>query len=205
MSGAARASCSVRPARVGLFLCLASVATACGGAKPGEIAINAQDPSPPVFVLRVGVAGDAGRALTSPGSTSIVTLRDANSTLVLSATAVDSGSGVQAVQIFVVESRLSCVTPAGTPLQVCVPSTIADSLERPTYDSVVAPLGAGAFVTPASVLTRSLNLMTTYPPLPVGPGDSVRQTLSFFGAAKNHAGKESRSEELRVTWVTRGP
>ena len=145
------------------------------------------------------------RARSAPGRAGVITLRDANRTLALSATAVDSGSGVQVVQRFVVESRLSCLTPAGTPLPVCVPSTIADSLERPTYDSVVAPLGAGAFVKPATVLARSLNLSEGYPPLTLGPGDSGRQTLSCFGAAKNHAGQEARSEELRVTWVTRGP
>ena len=191
--------------RRGLLLGAAGALAACAGGKPGEIRIDAHDATPPALTLRVAVAGDARHSASSPGASRELALRDANSVLAIAATAVDSGSGVQAVRIYVVETRMSCVTPAGAALQVCTPSTMADSLERPAYDSVVTRLGAGVFVQPATVLARSLNLIEGYPPLALGPGDSVRQTLSFFGAAQNHAGKESRSEELRVTWVTRGP
>lgn len=184
---------------------LSCLLTGCDRARADEITIDGQDPSPPTLTLRVGIAFNAAMTVSSPGTASEISLHEANSRLAVSAWAIDSGSGVQAVQIFLVETRMSCVAPAGAPLQVCTPSTIADSLERPAFDSVVPPKGAGGFAKPTTLLTRTLDLKDAYPPPTLGPGDSVRQTLSFFGAAKNHAGKEARSGELRVTWVTRGP
>lgn len=164
-----------------------------GGGAGGGITIAQNDSTAPTLTLGAGQQGGQNINVNAGGSDQNMTLTSKTGSLNLLATAKDSESGVQAVEIWV--NRESTFCAAASNCKHVGPGLLG----KPTFESTSPQKKPGETAAESSVLAQSLNLSAAIPQKLL-PGESRSVIFTIHAEAVNHLGGRTRTHTITATW-----
>lgn len=180
-----------------IILTLGLAACQGTGSSTGGVTIPESDGTPPEATLQVAVAasgGDSAAVSTSSGNSQSMTLRAKTGQLNLAASAKDSESGVQDLQI-----RLSMrVTTCDG--NICETSEPLNSSDPPLFSSKSPQKKPGETTAESSIMFESLDLTQKIPQGSPAPGGTITVLLSFWVKAVNHLGASAQTPHIEATY-----
>jgi hypothetical protein len=182
---------------------LALLAASCDGdGGGGGITIPQNDNSPPEVTLQVSetVPGAQTISVTTSGSNQSHMLQGRTGPLNLVASAKDSESGIQSLEIWVNKVTASCDASSG----LCSQSG-PGLLSSPRFNSTSPKKNPGDTVSASSILADTLNLGLEIPAATaLMPGDSFIVTIQTSAKAVNHLGGKSDTRVVESTFTQQG-
>lgn len=169
--------------------------SATGCPSTGGISIKPTDMTAPSLRLNVGQSGQQDVAVNGGGFGQNIKLEKKKGNLNLLATAMDSESGVQTLEIWMAKTITSCTQG------VC--STTGPLLGLPVFESVSPPKSPGEMTSEASVLAGALDLSKEIQQASVPTGDSLTVELKIHAKAVNYQGRQAQTPEITVLWTER--
>jgi len=164
------------------------------GSSGGGITISQNDITAPELTFGAGQPSGQNITVSAGGAGQNMNLTSKTGALNLLATAKDSESGVQAVEIWV-NKKTTRVDANG------IASTTGPGLlGKPTFDSTSAQKKPGETTAASSILAQALNLSTEIPQGSAPAGESRTVTLIMYAVAVNHLGGRTQTPELMATW-----
>lgn len=173
-----------------LFLLLS--ATGCPSTG-GGITIKPNDMTAPSLRLNIGQSGQQDVAVSGGGFGQRIKLERKTGNLNLLATAKDSESGIQTLEIWVAKTITSCIEG------IC--STTGPVLGRPMFESVSSPKSPGETTGESSLLAGALDLSKEIQQATIPTGDSLTVELRIHAKTVNHQGRQTQTPEITVLWM----
>lgn len=179
-----------------IVLTLSLAACQSGGSSQGGITIPQSDGTPPAATLQVAVAASGGESAavsTSAGNPQSMTLLTKAGALNLAASAKDSESGVQNLEIWMSARTTTC---NASTCQVSGPLQGGP----PLFSSTTPQKKPGETTAESSIILQSLDLTQKIPQKSPASGDTITVVLIFWVKAVNHLGDKVTTPRIEATY-----
>jgi hypothetical protein len=172
----------------GIFAVLLTACTGCTPTPSGGISVDPNDQTPASVGLQASEANPGAQTVSAGalGTTTNLAVRQRTAVMNLLATAKDSESGVQALQIW---GDLTLTTCVGA---ICTQSH--PLLGAPLFDTSEPKKGAGEQDEESTLMLEPLDLSGLI------PANATSAQLDLWAEAFNHAGLDSKTGQVRVSW-----
>jgi hypothetical protein len=168
----------------------------CQDSGAGGITVAATDESSPNLSLGVAEEGaSASATVGTTGNDATVTVAAKTSKLTLVATATDNESGVQDVQIWVIDPRTELCDAAGVCSGGAPGLTTGVRFDAPTPQ--VAP---GGTTSASTILGQSLDLSQELDQAAPPAGHTRTTSFAVYAVAVNHLGGRAVTKRVTVTF-----
>ena len=164
------------------------------GGGGGGVTIAPTDATPPTLALGAGQPGGQNVSVSDSGEGQSMNITSKTGALNLLATAKDSESGVQTLEIWVNSEKTTC--DAGGNCTLVGPGLMG----KPMFSSTSPAKNSGDVTAESSTLADALELSAEIPQAGPPAGGSRTVTLSFFAVAVNHKGGRTQTPEIKATW-----
>lgn len=167
--------------------------SATGCPSTGGITIKSNDMTVPSLRLNIAQSGQQDVAVNGGGFGQRVKLERKTGNLNLLATATDSESGIQTLEIWMAKTITSCIQG------VC--STEGPLLGRPVLESVSPPKSPGETTSETRLLTGAVDLSKEIQQGTIPTGDSLTVEFKIHAKAVNHQGRQTQTPEITLLWT----
>ncbi len=177
----------------GLLALVLLMSAECPEPSKGGIVIAQNDSTAPSLTLGAGQPGGQGVSVSNGGSGENRKLTSKSGPLNLNATAKDSESGVQALEIWVNKRTTTCEG------DICS-TTGPGLLGKPMFDSTSPQKKPGETTAESSMMLQSLDLSLMIPQGSPPRGQSRTVDIILDAKAVNHRGGRTQTPTITLTW-----